>query len=46
MFDLDLDFDLGLDDAFDQMGDPFGGFGGTDLGGGGMPGACRGLLVC
>jgi hypothetical protein len=41
MFDLDLDFDGGMDDFFDSMGDPFGGSFMADFG---APG--RSLAVC
>jgi hypothetical protein len=37
MFDLDFDFDAGMDDFFDSMGDPFGGGFMADFGGPGEP---------
>jgi hypothetical protein len=37
MFDLDFDFDAGMDDFFDNMGDPFGGGFMADFG---APGGC------
>jgi hypothetical protein len=42
MFDLDLDFDGGMDDFFDSMGDPFGGSFMADFG---APGRSHGLVT-
>lgn len=44
MFDLDLDFDGGMDDFFDNMGDPFGG--GSFMADFGAPGETEGGVVC